>query len=159
MSTFTTKFEYMQSVFDKNGNRLLIERVEKLTPITLSQWGKMTVSQMLEHCQQPIKVSYGQLNLKPNLMSFLFGKMMKKKLSEPQPFARDLPTVKQFKITHEPDFEKAKAELIRLVKKFAEEGHASIKNTKHPFFGEMTMQEWDYLQWKHLDHHLRQFGV
>lgn len=149
----------MQSLFDTGGNRKIIERIEGLTPITLSQWGKMTVSQMLLHCQQPIKVAHGTLQLKPNLMSFLFGKAAKKKLSAPQPFRRGLPTVKEFRITHEPDFETAKKELIELVSKFAVEGHAAIKNKKHPFFGEMTMEEWDLLNWKHLDHHLKQFGV
>lgn len=149
----------MESVFDSKGNQVLVSRIENLTPITLSQWGKMTVSQMMEHCQQPIKVAHGTLNLKSNWMSFLFGKMMKKKLMEPKPFAKGMPTVKEFRITHEPEFEKAKGELIALVKTFADEGHAAIKNTKHPFFGEMTMEEWDMLQWKHLDHHLKQFGV
>ncbi|NDI99195.1 DUF1569 domain-containing protein [Flavobacterium sp. LaA7.5] len=149
----------MESVFDAQGNQKLVTRIEKLTPITLSEWGKMTVSQMMEHCQQPIKVAYGTLNLKSNWMSFLFGKMMKKKLLESKPFAHNMPTVKQFKIEHEPDFETAKKELIALVTTFATEGHASIKSVKHPFFGEMTMEEWDALQWKHLDHHLKQFGV
>ncbi len=149
----------MESVFDPQGNQKIVARIEKLTPITLSQWGKMTVSQMMEHCQQPIKVAYGTLNLKSNWMSFLFGKMMKKKLLESKPFAHNMPTVKQFRIEHEPDFDTAKKELISLVTIFADKGHASIKNTKHPFFGEMTMEEWDLLQWKHLDHHLKQFGV
>lgn len=149
----------MESVFDAQDNQKLVSRIEKLTPIILSEWGTMTVSQMMEHCQQPIKVAYGTLNLKSNWMSFLFGKMMKKKLLESKPFAHNMPTVKEFKIEHEPDFDTAKKELIDLVTIFANEGHASIKNTKHPFFGEMTMEEWDVLQWKHLDHHLKQFGV
>jgi hypothetical protein len=29
----------------------------------------------------------------------------------------------------------------------------------HPFFGKMTVKQWDYLQHKPLDHHLSQFGV
>lgn len=149
----------MESVFDAQGNQKLVARIEKLTPIMLSEWGTMTVSQMLEHCQQPIKVANGTLNLKSNWMSFLFGKMMKKKLLESKPFAHNMPTVKEFKILHEPNFDTTKKELIMLVTTFAKDGHASIKNTKHPFFGEMTMEEWDVLQWKHLDHHLKQFGV
>jgi len=33
--------------------------------------------------------------------------------------------------------------------------------TKHPhsFFGKLTPEEWAILSYKHLDHHLRQFGV
>ncbi len=74
-------------------------------------------------------------------------------------FGRGLPTVKEFKITYEPDFETSKKDLIELVNKFSSEGHSAVKVTKHPFFGPMTMEEIDVLQWKHLDHHLKQFGV
>lgn len=149
----------MQSLFHPEGNRQIIERIEKLTPITLSEWGVMTVSQMLEHCQQPIKVSFGTLQLKPNLLSVLFGKMAKKRMAQQKQFSRSLPTVKEFRIKHEPDFNQAKSTLIGMVQRFSNEGHGAIAVTKHPFFGEMTMEEWDILQWKHLDHHLRQFGV
>ena len=149
----------MESLFDSQGNQKVINRIEQLTPITFSQWGKMTVSQMMAHCQQPIKVPFGMLQLKPTWMSFFFGKSVKKQMMNQQSFRKDLPTVKEFRIEGEPDFEKTKQELIELVERFAKEGHASIKVTKHPFFGEMTFEEWDALQWKHLDHHLRQFGV
>ena len=149
----------MESLFDKQGNQNIVDRINQLTPITLSQWGKMTVSQMLEHCQQPIKVSFGTLELKPNLISFLFGKSAKKQMLTQPRFKRSLPTVKQFKITHEPNFDEARKELIEMVSQYANLGHGAIKVTKHPFFGNKSMEEWDILQWKHLDHHLKQFGV
>lgn len=149
----------MESLFDKQGNQNIVDRINQLTPITLSQWGKMTVSQMLEHCQQPIKVSFGTLELKPNLISFLFGKSAKRQMLTQPRFKKSLPTVKEFKITHEPNFEEARKQLIEMVSKYADEGHSAIKVSKHPFFGNMTMEEWDILQWKHLDHHLKQFGV
>ena len=46
-----------------------------------------------------------------------------------------------------------------LLKKFVEKGEAGISKEVHPFFGKLTTAEWDTLQWKHLDHHLRQFGA
>ncbi len=150
----------MESLFNPEGNQHIIQRIEQLSPITLSQWGKMTVSQMLLHCQQPINVAFGTLQLKPNwLLKLLFGKAAKNEFISTGAFKRDTPTVKEFRITHEPDFEQSKRELIALVKRFAEEGPACIKLKKHPFFGDMTINEWDLMQWKHLDHHLRQFGV
>lgn len=150
----------MESIFDPNANQKIIERINLLTPITLSQWGKMTVSQMMLHCQQPIKVAQGTLEIKPNwILSFLFGKSTKRKFMSSPAFGRGLPTVKEFKITYEPDFETSKKDLIELVNKFSSEGHSAVKVTKHPFFGPMTMEEIDVLQWKHLDHHLKQFGV
>lgn len=150
----------MESLFDPKGNLHIIERINQLSPITLSQWGKMTVSQMLLHCQQPIKVAFGTLHLKPNwFLKLLFGKAAKAEFMSTGAFKKDTPTVKEFRITHEPDFENAKNELIALVRQFADVGPTSIKLKKHPFFGEMTIEEWDLMQWKHLDHHLRQFGV
>jgi len=149
----------MQSIFDPKANQDIINRINALTPITLSQWGKMTVSQMLAHCQQPIKVPFGMLQLKPNWMGFFFGKSIKRQMLAQPKFKKDLPTVKEFRIQKEPKFEEAKQQLIELVERFAKEGPASIKVTKHPIFGEMTIEEWDQLHWKHLDHHLRQFGV
>lgn len=149
----------MESLFDPQGNKNIIERIEKLSPITLSEWGKMTVSQMLEHCQQPIKVTFGTLKLKPHWLGYLFGRSAKKQMIEQPAFKRGLPTVKQFKIVNEPDFEEAKKGLIELVERFNKEGHNAIRSDKHPFFGKMTYEEWDILNWKHLDHHLKQFGV
>ncbi len=34
-----------------------------------------------------------------------------------------------------------------------------LSKDPHPFFGNLNSEEWDTLNWKHLDHHLRQFGV
>ena len=147
----------MEDIFDPIANKKIVDRIENLA---LSQWGKMTVSQMLLHCQQPIKVANGTLDVKANwLLSFLFGKAAKKKLCQPQPFGKGMPTAKEFKITHEPNFETAKKELIELVSDFARLGPDSIKIAKHPFFGEMSTKEWNALHWKHLDHHLKQFGA
>lgn len=150
----------MESIFDPKGNQHIIDRIETLTPIKLSQWGIMTVSQMLLHCQMPIKVAYGTLEVKPQpLMRFFFGKAAKNKILSNRPFGKGSPTSKEFKITYEPDFEKSKKELIELIMVFAKEGLAAIKIRKHPFFGHLTPNEWDQMQWKHLDHHLRQFGA
>lgn len=127
--------------------------------MTLSQWGVMTVSQMMQHCQEPIKVAYGTLHIKPHWKSYFFARFARKKLETPQFYHRDQSAIKEFIIKYEPDFEKAKAGLKDLVSRFAKEGHAAIKVTRHPLLGELSYHEWDVLQWKHLDYHLKQFGV
>ena len=33
------------------------------------------------------------------------------------------------------------------------------KGPEHPFFGPLTNGEWNALQWKHIKHHLKQFGL
>ncbi|HMG14474.1 MAG TPA: DUF1569 domain-containing protein, partial [Saprospiraceae bacterium] len=114
--------------------------------------------QMLTHCEAPLKVAFGELKLKRGLMGVLFGKMVKKKLTNDLPFEKNMPTDKAFIVKHDPEFESAKNNLISLVKRFSDKGPSALISEPHPFFGKLTTEEWDKLQWKHLDHHLRQFG-
>ncbi len=119
----------------------------------------MNVSQMLRHCQKPMDVAEGKLKLKRNLLSFLFGKMVKKSMLKQDRFKKSMPTVPAFKATDTPDFHTELRVLISMVQRFGELGPKVIADKKHPFFGEMDDQEWGILAYKHLDHHLQQFGV
>ena len=149
----------MKSLFDPTDNQLMIDRINKLTADTKPLWGKMNVSQMLAHSQVPLKVAYGKVTLKRGLMGKLFGGIAKKKLTGEKDFDKNLPTDKNFIINDTPDFEEAKTNLVNLVREFTNAGPSGLTKEPHPFFGKLTPQEWDILMWKHLDHHLRQFGV
>jgi hypothetical protein len=76
-----------------------------------------------------------------------------------KPLGKSSPTAKEFIITDKREFDKEKAELLELIKRFHEGGEKGATTFPHSFFGEMTPHEWGFTQWKHLDHHLRQFGV
>ena len=89
----------------------------------------------------------------------MFGAIAKRKLLSAQDFQKNLPTDPNFIIKNEPDFEHTKDQLIVLVQRFTKLGAAGLSKDPHPFFGKLTTEEWDLLNWKHLDHHLRQFGV
>jgi hypothetical protein len=135
----------MKSLFNKGDNQEIINRISTLTAASQAQWGKMNVGQMLTHCQEPLRVAYGDLKLKRGLIALLFGAYVKKKLTkDEQPFGKNLPTDNAF---------------IGVVQKFEQVGPSGITKEKHPFFGSMTPNEWDIIQWKHLDHHLKQFGA
>jgi hypothetical protein len=150
----------MESIFKQSDNQKLIDRINKLTNSSANQWGKMNVAQMLAHCQAPLNVAFGEHKIKRGLISVLFGKMIKNKLmKDEKPFDRNLPTDKTFIVVEQREFEKEKNKLIELVKRFAEKGENGLTKDAHPFFGKLTGHDWDVLQWKHLDHHLRQFGV
>lgn len=150
----------MESLFNKTHNEKIIDRINSLTNASQSQWGKMNVSQMYAHCQVPLKVAYGDVKLKRGLIAVLFGAMIKKKLvKNEKPFDKNLPTDKSFIVVDQREFESEKNKLTDLVKKFEQVGPNGITKDTHPFFGKMTAAEWDIIQWKHLDHHLRQFGA
>ena len=153
------KIQLMKSLYNADVNLEMINRIQKLNVNTKSEWGKMTVAQMVTHAQQPFKVAFEEMKLKRGLIGILFGGIAKKKLVGPGPFGKNLPTDKNFKVLHEPNFDVEKNKLIGYVEKFTSGGPSSITKDPHPFFGNLSTEEWDILMMKHLDHHLRQFGA
>jgi hypothetical protein len=147
----------MNSIFDKNDNQLVITRINKLTQSSQPLWGKMNVDQMFKHTNEAIIVAFGENTIKVNFLMRLLGKLMKNKVFNSE-FRKNSPTAKEFIFTESYDFETSKYELIKNYSRFAE-GHEVIKLTNHPFWGKMTYEDWDKLMWKHVDHHLMQFGV
>lgn len=150
----------MKSLFNPADNKEIIERLNRLTSSTPAQWGKMNVSQMITHCQAPLNLALGNVKAKKNILGLLFGSIIKKMVVDnDKPFKKDLPTDKTFIIKNTPEFEKVKNELIVLIGKFSNTDPEAFSKDRHPIFGKLTRADWDKLTWKHLDHHLRQFGV
>jgi hypothetical protein len=146
----------VKNLFDSAAKQDIINRINKLTPDSKALWGKMNVGQMLAHCQMPIGVADGTHKLKRTLFGKLVGPMVKSMLYNDKPFKRSLPTDKSFLMTDPKDFEKEKQKLLAMVSNFSE---TSIVNETHTFFGKLTKEQWSKGTWKHLDHHLQQFGV
>ena len=146
----------VKNLFDPTVKQDIIARINKLTPDSKALWGKMNAGQMLAHCQMPIGVADGTHKLKRTLFGILVGPMFKSVLYNEKPFKRSLPTDKSFLMTDSKDFEKEKQKLLTMVSNFSE---ASIVNETHTFFGKLTKEQWSKGTWKHLDHHLQQFGV
>jgi hypothetical protein len=149
----------MKNLFDRDASTEILSRLETLQPGAKPLWGKMSVSQMMAHCIVPIKVSLGEAKIKRNFMGLLFGKMGKKMVLKDEPFKKGLPTDPSFIIKDEPDFNSKKQELKTSIDKLLTTDKNAMASRSHPFFGKMTVDEWGVLGYKHLDHHLRQFGV
>lgn len=149
----------MPSIFNNEDNEEIINRLNNLTPETKPLWGKMNVGQMLSHCQAPIDLAFGTTTLKANFLMQLIGKRFKNKILNSPEFKKNSPTAPSFIRTQECNFEENKKQLIQKISQFASLGPKAIHNYKHPFFGEMSIAEWDKLQTMHIDHHLKQFGV
>jgi hypothetical protein len=150
----------MFSLTDSNNYEKIVERIEQLKPGTKPLWGAMNVNQMMLHCQMSFKLAFEELTMRTGLLGFLFGKLAKKQMIKNKPFKKNLPTAPPFKTSHlNPDFEITKKQLLNYIKRFRLAGSEGITQKPHPFFGKMSFEEWDTLQFKHLDHHLKQFGV
>lgn len=147
----------MKSILDQDSFNEIRERLDKLSENTERQWGKMTPAQMACHCQGPLnimlrKTDYG---LKPNWFVKTF---FKKTMYSDKLWRKNLPTVKIFKQTEDKNFPEEKSKLMALVDEI---GNQLNKESwgEHPVFGKFTNEQWGKMQYKHLDHHLRQFGL
>jgi hypothetical protein len=149
----------MPSFFRTEDLDVLLTRIRSVRADSPRAWGKMDPAQMLAHCQVPIRVALGETRLRRGLMGFLFGRIGKKQLMGPKPTPRGLPTDPAFRVTDARDLAKERDALVVLVERLGRGGPGLLTKEAHPFFGRMTTEEWDTLMWKHLDHHLRQFGA
>lgn len=149
----------MKSLFDKDTLHETLRRIESLTPATQAVWGKMNVSQMMEHCSRALDYATGKDKPKRMLLGYLIGGFLKKEYYNDRPVGKNLPTAPKFVVTDTPDFEVTKQRFTGLVKAFGEGGEA--KCTRHPsaFFGHFTPEQHGIGAYKHIDHHLTQFGV
>lgn len=150
---------HSQSLFNNTDTENIIHRLNNLKPDAKPQWGKMKVAQMMAHCRKSIGTAMGE-HVIPRVPfpSNIIGSLMRKGVLGPKPFSRNSPTDKTYKLKGDFDFEKEKSELTQAIRKFSGGGPACCTTHPHPFFGKFTPEEWAVFEWKHLDHHLRQFG-
>ena len=150
----------LPDIFSKPVADEVIDRVNRLTPQTPAQWGKMNVAQMLAHCNVTYELVYDNIHPAPNaFMRFILKKLIKDKVVSEIPYKPNNPTAPQFKIAGEKKFEIEKERLISYIQKAQQEGRTIFDGKRSHSFGKLTANEWNNMFYKHLDHHLRQFGV
>jgi hypothetical protein len=118
----------------------------------------MNAPQMVAHCANAIEAPLGIRNLPRTLLGKLMGGFFKADYLSDKPMGKNAPTHPDFIIKDTPDFEKERLRLKQHIATFSK-GPEAIKNDVHAFFGKFTSQEWAKSQYKHLDHHLKQFNA
>jgi hypothetical protein len=146
----------MKTIFDKTTRDEIISRINSLNENSTPQWGKMNVSQMMKHCTQWDEMALGKKRYKQSFLGKLFGKRALKDMMKDEPMKKNLPTVPSFIIKENTDVAEEKKKWIKLLDEYQ---HFSNENFIHPFFGAMTKEQTGHVVYKHIDHHLRQFGV
>jgi len=149
----------MNNLFNQSDTSQILERIEKLTPDSQRQWGKMNVAQMLAHSNISLETAMGLNVIKPLFIGRIIGSFLKPRVLGEKPFGKNSPTDKSYIFKPDVKFEEEKSKTIASIKKFFEGGPSKCTIHPHPFFGKFTPEQWAVFQWKHLDHHLRQFGV
>jgi hypothetical protein len=149
-----------KNLLDNKTAEDIVFRVQKLQPTAKASWGQMTVTEMLLHCNKvhqhllsPSTSARKKTSLKQYLIRWVVLYLM------PQ-FPKNAKTPKPLEtkgtIT-DVAFEEQKQAFLTLVRRFAQQ-NAPIEH-HHPYFGNLSTRQWGLSAWKHVDHHLRQFGV
>jgi hypothetical protein len=149
----------MHSLFDAADRQSVLGRLAQLQPGAERQWGKMAASQMMAHCSIALEMATGDRPRKHQLIGKIFGPFVRSLLLGEKPFSRNSPTDPTFIVTDEKDFEAEKLRLTGIVNKFCECGPEKAAVQVHSFLGRLNGEEWGIMMYKHLDHHLRQFGA
>ena len=150
----------MRNFFDQNAGQQFKERLAQLRPASERQWGKMNPSQALAHLCKGMEQAMGEVRPHRMFIGRIIGSYIKKKaLEDDDPMRRNSPTVPGFVIEGERDFVAERQRLIGLIDRAMTVGPKGCSTHPHSFFGHLTNEQWGILMFKHLDHHLRQFGV
>lgn len=149
----------MKNLFTKDDSIEILGRIDKLGHDSQPEWGKMNVAQMLAHCASFQDIANGNSLPKRHLLGRLIGWYVKPLFYNDKPLDRNLPTDRSILIVDEKDFEAERHALKQRIVEFQSNGPEKCTKHPHPFFGNFTPEQWGIGSYKHLDHHLRQFGV
>lgn len=147
----------MKSLLEDDGYQDIVKRFDKLKPDSNRLWGKMSPAQMAWHCQYPLELAIKNED-KGVRGNPLIRWVFKKSLYNDKPWRKNLPTAPFLVAKEEKDFDFEVSKLKQLISDF----HKVKERTEwspHPIFGHFTHNQWGKLEYKHLDHHLRQFGL
>ncbi len=146
----------MQTVLDTDYYSSLVARFRKLTPDLERVWGTMTAGQMVCHLGDQLKVTLGEAEGtdRSNALSRTLGKWFVLYVPIPAPKGK-IQTVPEMLTSKPTKWSDDTAVVESLLSRFA----GGAKCYPHPVFGRLSRKQWGVLIAKHIDHHLRQFGV
>ena len=150
----------LPNIFTKEVSEKIIQRITNLKHNTNANWGKMSVDQMLAHCNVTYEMAYENIHKKPNaFIKFVLKMLVKNVVVNEKPYAKNNKTAPQFLMKGDKDFDLEKKRLMDYVTKTQQLGESHFDNKESHSFGILNKTEWNNMFYKHLDHHLTQFGV
>jgi len=149
----------MQNLFDPADRAALVYRLGRLQETSARQWGTLAPAQALAHCAVALEVPCGDRRKRQMLLGRLLAPFVRSSVLGEKPFSHGAPTDRDFVVSDQRDFAAERQRLIALVDRFCAGGPAKADGVVHSFFGRLSGEEWGRLMYKHIDHHLRQFGA
>lgn len=150
----------MKNLYEPERVAEVQKRLAQLRADSARQWGTMEPAQAVAHCSIAMTWAVGDVIPDRLFLGRIVGAIVKKfALGNDDPMKRNSPTAPSLVVKNERELDVERAKLSALLDRFAAAGPAGCTKHPHPFFGPLTPAEWAELMYKHLDHHLRQFGA
>lgn len=151
----------MRTCFNPYHRAGLVRRLRAIRPDTPPRWGSMTAGQMLAHLQDSFAIMAGKRTVSqptrkpPRFLRSAVGRWLL--IDTPLPWPRGkVVAPPEFTATFPADFTTDRERVIAALERFSESPTAW---PDHPAFGRIPERQWGRLAWKHMDHHLKQFGA
>ena len=150
----------MKSLYQPERVEEVKQRLDQLEAGSQRQWGKMNAPQAVAHCAVAMELALGESIFPRLFFGRIAGRFIKPLVfRDDEPMRPNSPTTKNLIVQDERDLNLERARLRKLIERFAAAGPSGCTTHPHSCCGPLKPEEWSILMYKHLDHHLRQFGV
>ena len=152
----------MKTLFREDERTALARRIDLLQPDSTGQWGKMDAAHMICHVTDQLRVALGDIPTSISAPSVFRFRLIRRVVVQlgtwlPWPKGR-IETAPEMLTTSPLEWDDDLSALQGLLDTFGKQD-PDAEWAAHPMFGRLSGREWGALSWKHLDYHLRQFGV
>jgi hypothetical protein len=147
----------MKTMWAAEQQREVRARVARVTPDRQAQWGRMSAAQMMCHLAESLKMALGELQVAPKKVPIRYPPL-KQLIVYLAPFPKNVPTAPELVARTPGDWTVDVGDVQALLDRFTARG-AGARWPEHPAFGRLSGRAWGVLVYRHMDHHLRQFGA
>lgn len=137
----------------------LLQRLELLSEHSQRRWGTMSVEEMLWHLRQQLDLALGIAQTKQTARFPMNWLPIRWLAIYPMPWGKGSTTPDAMNVRRlNPPVQGFAQEQEQFLRRFQDVLQAK-RFAPHPLFGKLSTKDWYRLIWKHIDHHLQQFGL
>ena len=148
----------MGSILNESDRAAICTRLGSLSSSSASRWGRMNVTEMLQHLRLSAQMAVGEVEVESKNKRVFQVFPLKHLILYVLPFPKGAPTAPELLPNAAASFEEERAAVLSLLERMGA-GSQDGAGPAHPLFGPMSWREWGVATYKHVDHHLKQFGA
>ena len=148
----------MRSILNESDRAAICSRMGSLSASSTARWGRMSVTEMLQHLRLSARMTVGELKVASANKRVFQVFPLKHLILYVLPFPKGAPTAPELHPGAAPSFAEERTAVLALLERIGT-GPREGAGPAHPLFGPLSWREWGAVTYKHVDHHLRQFGA